>query len=205
VLTAALLLSACLPASDEACRPGFTRAGDGHCYPPPPDPAPPSITDAIEGVTCESLVPDGLVDLDGGCVDGACVGEPFADADEALGGGAGCAVASWSDEWVYCSWPVAVEALAPDLDRDGVPDADGRVEWLHLQPDCAYSTVDGLGVGIAPRCWFDVLGVPSSANFVDDGGVLALRDLYWTGYGVEVHDWTGPDGVVDDVYLFGAP
>ena len=68
-----------------------------------------------------------------------------------------------------------------------------------------HATADGLGVGVSPRCWIDGLGVPSSASWIDQAGALALQDLYWTQYGVEVHDWDGPDALIDNVYLFGPP
>ena len=203
-----LFAAGCGPdAGVEPCRPGFSRAADGRCWPPAPDPEPASATDAIEALApCVSIAdPDGSVDLDGGCVDDACAGATFAQIDAALEGDAGCATASWSEEWVYCTWPAQVEGLFPDFDRDGVGDPDGRTDWIHLRPGFAGATPEGVGVGVSPRCWVDLLGVPGAATWVDVSGALALQDLYWPDYGVDVHDWDGaPDGAVDDVYLFGA-
>lgn len=203
---ALVLAVGCSTAPGEpACRPGFYPAEDGRCYPPPPDPEPVSATDAIDALpACVPRDEDGLVDLDAGCASGACAGAPAEEWSAALGDDVECAYASWSYDWAYCAWSVGIEGLFP-VGAYGEIDPAATSDWVHLLPGYDGATDDGLGVGISPRCWTDALGVPNGAYWVDVSGTLALQDLYWwTPYGVEIHDWDGPDGVVDDVYLFGA-
>lgn len=194
------------------CRQGFFPAPDGHCYPPPEDPAPPSATEVIDGIAdCVPLKPTGEVEIDGGCVEGACAGDTWDEVKAELGDDVSCSQASWSDQWRYCTWDDRIQGLFPDEDRSGAPDGAGRTDWLRLTGDYRGATVDGLGLGQSPRCWTDQLGVPTTALWVDSGGALFLEELVWDSYGVYLYDAISvdgagtPDGRVDDVYLFGAP
>lgn len=203
----------CAGAEEAApCRPGFFPGPEGHCWPPPPDPEPPTAADVIEGLPgCVPHKPTGEIDLDGGCVEGACAGDTWLAVSAALGEGWSCADASWSSEWRYCHWDGRIQGLFPDEDQDDVPDPDGRTDWLRLYGGYRGATTDGVGVDQSVRCWTDRLGVPTAATWVDHAGVLGLEELYWDGYGVYLYDTSSPagggtpDGVVDDAYLFGAP
>ncbi|MEZ4238085.1 MAG: hypothetical protein R3F59_18450 [Myxococcota bacterium] len=209
-----LIASSCAPAEDPACRPGFTRAGDGHCYPPPPDPAVPSANEVLEGTgPCVPRKPGDRIDVVGGCLDGACANRTFATIDAALGGGADCSTNSSGSTWI-CVWPQQIEGQFPVGDDD--PD-DGPVDGTYTGIIRARRAYDGAGpsgegVGVSVRCWIDALGLPSEATFADVAGTLQPTELVWDRYGTEIDDDLQavtnaalPDGVVDELTLTGPP
>src|SRR5262245_55579728 len=103
LLWAALRLGAC--GAEPPCRPGFTRAEDGHCYPPPADPEPPSATDVLESLgPCIPLKPSDDVDLLTGCLalpggDPGCPGDTFDALDTAWERGADCSLNGSKTTW----------------------------------------------------------------------------------------------------------
>ncbi len=201
-----VLLGACAPdPTGDPCRQGFARAADGHCYPPLTEPEPADATGVLDAAPpCVPREPDGLVDLEAGCAGAVCAGDTYADV--ALEAGPGeCTTASWSTQYRYCVFEPGVQALFADLDEDGVPEDESTTDWVRLLREYPHATAEGLGTDTSPRCWTGALGTPSDVRFVDVAGSLVLDAMIWDRYGVEVHDWSGGDGLVDTAYLFGAP
>ncbi|MEQ1507389.1 MAG: hypothetical protein ABMB14_34490 [Myxococcota bacterium] len=216
LLAACAAVAACAdaPGADDPCRPGFVRGEDGHCWPPPPDPAPPTANDVLEALgPCVPFKPSDEIDLVGGCIEGACAGATFDTVSAALGSAVGPTDCEVIDGLWYCHWDQAIDVAFPLTDDDG-PDApiDGsRASFVRGTTRYAGATVDGLGVGISPRCWVDALGPASSAVFVDVLGTLAVSQIVWDAYGVEIEDEEradgaiSPNGIVDELTLFGPP
>lgn len=203
LVTSLLLWTACVPAEDpDPCRQGWSRAPDGHCYPPDTTDDTPGATDAIDaaGPACVLAKPDGRLDLDAGCADGLCVGDTFERMSSILGPGE-CVAGS---EGLFCTFePPGLQGLFADADADGLPDPESATPWLRVLSTFPYATVGGLGMGTSTRCWTEQLGIPSDAWFVDRAGTLAFDGMVWDAYGVEVHDWADDDGLVDTAYLLG--
>lgn len=208
-----VLASGCASPSDEACRPGFTRAQDGHCYPPPPDPEPPTANEVLEGIgPCVPLKDGDEIDVAGGCLEGACAGRQFSAIDRALGGGADCDTNSSGSTWI-CVWPQQVESQFPVAQGDGGgPDVNAYSTLVRARSAYEGASPEGLGLAVSVRCWVDVLGAPSRALFVDVAGSLAPTELVWDRYGVEIEDERRledgaavPDGLVDELTLTGPP
>ena len=209
------LLMACGPqsASDttDVCREGWAREADGHCY--PPTTAPPSLVDALEGLPPCSPAPQGMtIDVASGCVGGSiCPGATLATHVAELGPEESCFGASWSDDWVYCSWTVGIEGLFPDLDRDGVPDVDAGTDRVRLTWPHEGRTPAGVGVGASAACFVDSLGLPDEFVVVSAGDELRIQELIYDRHGVLAYDvgtddGSGrPDGSFDSIYLYGTP
>lgn len=201
---------ACSNPDDLACRVGFDRADDGHCYPPPPDPGPPSANDVLDGLGPCVLLKDGdEIDVLLGCIEGACAATSFQTIDAALGGDASCSVSG--ADWI-CVWPQEIEASFPVTDQDpGLPLGTSVTPYIRGRTDYEGASADGLGLGVSPKCWTDALGMPDSAVFVDVVGTLTPNQLVWDAYGVEIEDeeradgTPSPDGAVDELTLFGPP
>lgn len=209
-IAAWMLVTACAPEAADPCREGFDLAADGHCYQPPPPFPEPDFTDALEHLPrCEPLPGIGTVDLELACADGACAQMTFPETEAALGEAGDCATTPWNAERLYCTWPRGLEGLWEDLDRDGVPDTDAPNERIHLYPPYDGATLEGLGVGVNPRCFVDQLGTPDTMLVVDVSGTLHVQDLIFDRYGVQVYDWgwdddsNRPNGLLDNLYLFG--
>ena len=209
--TVLLLLVGCGPDTGEVpCRPGFALAGDGHCYPPPPDPTPPTANDVLENLApCVPDKPDDAIDLATGCIDGACAGTQFEAVNAALGEGVVCE--EIEGEW-FCTWPQQIAALFPIGEDDGPrPARDAYTPFVRAVRGYEGADATGLGLGISPRCWIDVLGGPTTAEFVDTAGRLQPRQLVWASYGIEIEDEEDargvdlPNGEIDELTLFGPP
>ena len=194
------------------CRDGFDRADDGHCYPPLSDDAP-SFEDVLSSMPYCALLPagNGLIDLELGCASGVCVGMDYFETNAVLHTEGDCTVASWSDQSQYCTWDIGLQGLFTDEDVDGIPDEGAGNERVRVYSPYAGATEHGLGAGINPRCYVDTLGQPSEVLLVDIGGVLYIEDLIYDDYGLSTYDWgtdddsDRPNGVIDNVYLYGAP
>ncbi|MCB9689610.1 MAG: hypothetical protein H6738_11260 [Alphaproteobacteria bacterium] len=203
LVSSLLLWTACAPVDDhDPCRQGWSRARDGHCYPPATEADTPDATDAIEATPpCILDKPDGRLDLETGCADGICVGDTYERMAALLGEGECVADASFPTA-LYCTFDPGLQGLFADEDEDGIPDEEAETPWLRLLSRWPYATADGLGMGTSARCWTEILGTPSSAWFTDRAGSLALDGMVWDRYGLEVHDWQDDDGLIDTAYLF---
>ena len=203
-----LLVVGCHPDREIPCRPGFTIAQDGHCYPPPPDPRPPSANDVLENLgPCVARKFGTEIDLAIGCIEGACVNDTFGDVNALLGEGVVCE--NIGVDW-FCTWPQGIQGLFTIEEDDvSLPANDTLTPWIRATVGYGGATVEGLGIGISPQCYVDVLGTPTTAEFVDTAGRLEPRQLVWEGYGVEIEDEQDPGGVdlpngeVDELTLFG--
>jgi hypothetical protein len=193
---ATLLLSfACGPADPE-CRPGFVLAPDGHCYPPPPDPEPPDLTDVLEASgPCLPRRAGEEIDLALGCIEGVCRSSSYLQARTALGPPT-CELTSDEADWL-CDWPQGIQTLFPVGEADDAEPSDSAITaWVRGVTHYAGADGAGLGVGVTPRCFVDELGPPSIARFVDVAGELRVQEMIWLAYGVEIEDEEQADGVV---------
>lgn len=216
------------------CADGFVREADGNCYaeaedadddtgdgddtggdtgPTDPDTGAPDLDDLLDPHRdCAPMEASDRLDLDAGCVDGACVGMTKAEVDAALGA-ATCAA---GDGAALCYWGQlgGVRAWLDDLDGDGVADADATVaEWLVYTPYDG-STADGLGIEASLGCWLQALGDPDLVVWRQDhtDGGWYLYELEWFGPDVSVVDFTdrgwvnmdAPDGL-PDILTFSGP
>ena len=213
-MTVLLALACGVPGADDtadACRDGWSRDADGHCYPPLS--APPTLGDALEALPPCSPAPQGMsIDVASGCVgESVCPGATLDDHVAELGSEESCFGASWSDDWVYCTWTVGIEGLFPDLDRDGVPDAEAGSDRVRLTWPHEGRTDDGIGIGASPSCFVESLGLPDRLLVVTAGDELRIQELIYDRYGllaydVGTDDGSGrPDGYFDSIYLYGIP
>ena len=205
-----LLLVGCGPDSEAPCRPGFALASDDHCYPPPPDPTPPSANDVLAELgPCVPKKAGTDIDLVLACIDGACARDTFETVNDVLGEGVTCELVE--GDW-FCTWPQKVQALfAVREGDDTVPAKDATTPWMRATVGYAGADPAGLGIGISPGCWVDALGAPTSVEFFDTAGRLEPRQLVWVAYGIEIEDEEGergapvPNDAVDELTLFGPP
>jgi hypothetical protein len=205
-----LFLAGCASEPEIPCRPGFTVAQDGHCYPPPPDPRPPAANDVLEQLpACVPRNPGDEIQIATGCIEGACAGDTFAAFDAVLGEGVECE--AFEPDW-FCTWPQGIQGLFGIEEGDvELPSPDTESSWVRATIGYRGATEEGLGIGIPVSCWVDVLGAPTYAEFVDVVGRLEVRQLVWDPYGVEIEDEQEPggvelpDGEVDELTLFGPP
>jgi hypothetical protein len=202
---------------EPACRPGFVRAADGHCYPPPPDPQPPTANDVLEqSGPCVARKDGEEIDIVDACIEGACAGDLFPEVRVALGLAGGeipaepeCEVEG--SEW-SCVWPQDVEARFPVNPNDqGLPLDTARATIVRARWTYEGASPEGLGIGVSPRCWIDALGLPTVALFTDIAGTLIPTDLVWNDHGIEIEDEEGrnnsgrSDGLIDEITLFTPP
>lgn len=209
-----LLLASLLGGCGEpelACRPGFSRAEDGHCYPPPPDPGPPTFNDVLENLDpCVPLKPGEQLDLAGGCIQGVCAGDTFGEADRAYGEGVSCQRSG--QDW-DCNWPLGVAALFAPTDNDqGGPASGARARYVRARYLYEGATADGLGIGASISCFVEALGLPESVVLVKSMGQVVPNQLVWDSMGLEIEDeerqldlLAFPDGKVDEITLTGPP
>lgn len=200
-------LLACAPSSgDPACREGYTLEADGHCY-PPADP-PPDLQEAIDALpACEPRKPLGSWDAYSGCADDLCPDRSFVVADLTATVESECI--DLGDGNFACNWRGA-EGVFADADADGAPDPDAITPYVHLRADYPGATDTGLGVGVPMSCYFDQFGNPNEIHVWLLAGELRVRQLDYDFLGLYVYDTLTddgdayPDGVVDDVYHYGA-
>ena len=184
-------------------RPGSRRP----LLPSPPEIRDPVVTDVLSSLPdCVFRDPGSDIDLEAGCVGDACAGDTFEELDEILGGGAEC---EGVGALIECVWD---GVLAGRFEADGddpVPDAE--TEELRILTGYAGSTPEGLGVGITPRCFVEVLEMPDRIVFEDVGGTLTISEARWDGVGLLALDQLDADGddhadgVMDQLRLSGAP
>lgn len=206
----ALSLLACTDGREPfACRPGFDLAADGHCYPPIVQDI--DVEDVLASLPpCgEPATANGAIDLESGCVEAVCVGATEPEITLAMGYDPVC-VPTGSATKVYCTWAPSIEGMFADADADAWADPEATNERVHLFPGYTGGTIDGLGIGVPPSCFVDVLGSPDWIAFRDVGGNLLIQDMSWDRYGLNAYDWgwddgSGvPDGNLDNLYLYGA-
>ncbi len=211
VVSVVMFAFACSEGEPDLCRPGFLRAADGHCYPPPPDYPSPSIEDTLSNLPpCFPHKPIGDIDFEAGCADNACVDDTFEEWTEALGAPDACDSASFSNTQSSCTWGErGILSLFEDEDEDTQPDIGSTADRVHLLPGHPGATLDGLGTDIEPRCYIDALGTPREVDFIKVSGTLLVEALRYDRPTVQAFDWVtvdGPDhadGIIDNVLLFG--
>lgn len=208
VISAGAILPSC-DAPEEACRPGFVRAEDGHCYPPPPDPDPPSVADALVSFgPCLAHDSGTEIDLFGGCIEGACAQGAFASFTAAFGP-VDCNTND-AGEW-DCLWTNGVAGLfAPTDADDGGPVDTATTTYVRARYNYVGASPDGLGIGAGSSCFTEILGYPDSVSLVLSEGELAPQQFVWDLLGIEIEDeereydlLAFPDGLVDEITLFG--
>jgi hypothetical protein len=210
VTTVLSLVVGCGTDREIACRAGFALAQDGHCYPPPPDPRPPTANDVLANLgACEPKKDGDEIDIPRGCIEEACVDATWDVVQQTLGEGVACEAVG--ADWI-CEWPQFISIQFPIGDDDVVtPAAGARAGWVRALSTYVGADGDGLAIGISLQCFVDVLGMPTTAEFVDTAGELVARQLVWELYGIEVEDEQHldgvdlPDGVVDEITLSGPP
>lgn len=197
------------PEEEVPCREGFERAADGRCYPPPELFTTVDLDAAVANLPdCEPRLAAFELDLDSGCARGLCPGQTFDDAVQLLGSGYTCFAANGD---AYCEWEaLGLEGRWDDDDDDTVPDPKATNQRVHLTRDAVVATEDGLGTDASVGCFFESLGHPEEMIVVDTVDGLAIERLDYDRFGLLVddtrdhNDYVGPDGIVDDIYLYGA-
>lgn len=197
---------------EEACTAGF-ELRDGLCYDTEG-----SNTETTDSATppdaiallqqswdaCDATSGDGTLDLTG-CALGVCAGATYADAVEALG-----EADSFDDSdpgYVNATWTEGVSTWYPDLDTDGVPDADGLATWISVFPSANVTTEEGLGPRVSMRCFVDVLGDPDQIELQFRFGDWEIVSLEWSDDALKVWDYydhrdeARSDGKSDFIYL----
>lgn len=202
-------LSAC-GSSLPACRPSFVRAEDGHCYPPPPDPDPPTFSEAFESLPPCAAQKSGIeIDLPGGCIEGGCAQSDYASFESALGLDVDCGANDFG-EW-DCLWPQGIAALFPPAETDsGGPSDSSITAYVRARNTYEGASADGLGIGVSLRCFTEALGNPDNVLLVLSVNALVPQQLEWDLLGIEIEDeerevdlLAFPDGLVDEITLFG--
>ncbi len=189
------------------CRSGWAPAADGHCWPIEAS----SFEEALDDLpACEPAVANGRLDLDAGCVDGACAYDPIEPFEEAFGPG-NCYTAWWDAYRVYCTWTNGVDGLFPDADRDVRPDPGAPGDRVQVTAPYDGTTDDGLGIDGDTSCFVASLGDPERVILIDVAGVLTPTELWWPASGVTAYDQRAaeggdvPDTEVDTLVLVGPP
>jgi hypothetical protein len=205
-----LLLAACAPNPDDlACRTGFERAPDGHCYPlvdPQPEQGFQDLFDLLE--PCTGLRPSSRIDFGSGCADELCPGDLYEVAIVVMGPPVEC-FASGGD--AYCRWRSGVEGRWDDENANLIPDPGSRNQRVHVQEPFVSGNELGLGLRMPPSCYTDALGPPDETIVVDTELGLFIQKLDFVAEGVLVYDLedadgrAGADGLIDQMYLYGAP
>lgn len=213
VASIALILAACgadpTEPDAEACRDGFTRADDGHCYPPLTE-ATPVVTDLLLEAPCARAAAGDALQLEIGCIEGACAGDTFATVDAAFGYGARCDLLASGLNW-SCEWPQGVQAQFPAAEVDsGEPGDAVKNNFVRALTRYLGTSPDGLGLTVAPSCFVETYGPPSSVIYVESEEGLGAVQLVWDEYGLEIEDEERatddlpfPDDQVDEITLFG--
>ncbi len=143
---------------------------------------------------CEALAPASAIDLDGGCVSGACIGDTYADLDATWGPG-DCE----DDE---CEWTTGISA-----GFDGNPQDGALVDLFVLHEPYAGADEDGLGVGAQIRCFAEILGPATSMYFTSEDGIYFPWAISWSTPDLSIFDNDALGGSgdwrVDALYIEG--
>ncbi|MEO0602253.1 MAG: hypothetical protein AAF211_12500 [Myxococcota bacterium] len=195
----------------DPCRPGFSLGPDGHCYPPPPRYPDPTVADALENLpACMAREPGDAIDFGAGCVDARCADDRFDAFVVSFGEPSACPTIDTLGQQYECAFGegrFAVFVSDAGLER---PDPEARAAYLRIRGAFEGADPDGLGVGVAPSCFVDELGLPDTVEFERASGVLTVSELRWdvTGPGaalvirdVENGGGGGPDGEIDNLFL----
>lgn len=193
------LLAACAP-----CPEGLTRNADGVCA--GADDGKLATGEGGDGIiewselydswpACDAKDPANDIDLNAGCVSGACIGDSLADLEATWGAG-DCD----GDE---CEWTTGIKA-----DFDGNADDGGLVETLTVREPFAGADEDGLGIGVEIRCFAEKLGQADTATFSSEDGLYFPYGIFWHSPSVSVFDddaiLDSGDFRVDAIYLHGS-
>ena len=205
-----LLMLACTPDAEELpCREGFSRAPSGHCYPDEPLQAPSSLDDLYELLEpCHGLRPSNGMDLESGCAGELCQGDLYDVAVAKLGPPETCFEAN---DDAYCTWPSGLGGRWDDEDDDLLPDPGTRNQRVNVTAPFAYGTKSGLGLWMPYSCYVDQLGPPDDLTLVDTEDGLFIERMNFEGVGLLAYDLydldgrSGADGLLDTLYLYGAP
>lgn len=194
-----LSLAGCLP-----CAEGWEPV-DGHCQPDNGDFVPVELDDNGHP-PCELLTPGGRLELELGCADGVCDGDPYEAITDVLGPGV-CEGSDVVAETSFCEWSSGVHAHFDDQDLDGRPDDGAPARGLFLYLPWNGADAAGLGLGVSLACFYETLGEPAETDRISSGDNERVVGLTYTeGLGtVFVHDVDGlasPDGIVSQLSLF---
>ena len=190
------------------CRDGFTRAGDGHCYPPYDIDTELDLEDALDALPCGRVREGAGVSFEGGCAAGFCAGDLYTTARALLGETDTCFL-SGGDQ--YCTWPNGLGGRWDDEDGEPGPDPFATNQRVRLQPPYMGTSAEGLGVWGATGCVSDALGMPDTATLVDTADGVFAELIDYDAYGILAYDVSsmdgvpGADGIIDDMYIYGAP
>ncbi len=201
---------ACAPApADLPCRDAFTRADDGHCYPDESIEGPSSLAEIYELLEpCAGLRTGDLLDLESGCAGDFCEGDLYDIAALVMGEPTEC-FTSGGD--AYCTWPNGLGGRWNDDDADGLPDVGARNQRVKVAEPWVYGTTTGLGIWMPPSCFVDALGHPDDITLVEAEDGVYVERVNFDAVGLIAYDLadldgrTGPDGLIEQLYLYGAP
>ncbi len=171
----------------------------------------PDVGDLIEDAQpCEGLVPGDRLALEAGCVDDVCVQGNMRGVFQTFGRPDACQPATF-EGGIDCRYPSGVTATAFDTDRNGRPDPTDYLYSLRIEAPYGGTDPDGLGLGISPGCFVEVLGTPSAVTLQTVPGEEDpwASYAYWEDARVVMQDNQGgpqpfqPDGRVDILVLYG--
>lgn len=172
------LLACALPAE---CADGYLEQADGTCLAETAEPfgGGSTVEELLDALPpCVPMAAGDRVDVDAGCVDGACASMTYAEIEAALGESASC-IGEYDEAFLAkeleCRWPRGIVTEFYDLDDDGVPDADLIAYGVYLEPPYDGTTPEGLGLDASFRCFLDAYGAPDTVGLVHDG------EHWWPG------------------------
>ena len=147
---------------------------------------------------CELRPGDGALDLDRGCVDGACMGDQVPKV-----------VAAFEATCTETSMGEAGKRLC-DTD-DGISFFDdstlqrapsSQLHAFYLSPDYEGRTKAGLGLGLSLACFVQELGTPTKVEIKRTGDRFVITELRFA----EPKVWVQAEGgVVDRLVVYGSP
>lgn len=171
----------------------------------------PDVGDLIEDAQpCDGLEPGDRLDVLTGCVDGVCAQRPWATAIEAFRRPERCAPGDF-DNAIVCGWTNGVEATGIDVNQSGELDRNDYLYSLRVEAPWGGAGPDGLGLGVSPGCFVEVLGTPTAVTLQTVPGEEDPWASYawWADTRVAILDQNGgpqpfvPDGRVDAIVMFG--
>lgn len=158
------------------------------------------LADELEDLeACTPRIAGDELDVERGCVQGACVGDPVSAALERIGAPGVCGTQPDSDimRCRFSAIPdLAFQARAVPGAIPPKPDPSAPILLFEISGNYDGASPSGLGIGIPIACFLDELGEPSAVitGPVDDE--WAVGAATWDDLGVSVFDTSGSDSVV---------
>ena len=174
-----------------------------------PEPGPgPSLEEALLAEAATVDCPgegDGRLDLEAGCIEGACAGDPLSSFDQAFGTEALCVeLVEGFPEYLECGWGNGVSVTGFDFDLDG--ELDEAPFIVSVDEPYDGSTADGVGLGGEAWCAVQSLGMPDELEIGEWSRGWRLISASWNASGVYLRDRTGknnePDGYIDSFTIY---